>query len=87
MGDLLVRGGQVLDVGTGQYAENTDVRIESGAIVEIGTELSAPEVVPRLDARGRTVLPGMIDCHVHVLATSADLTASAGWPSSGRAHV
>lgn len=82
MSDLLVRGGQVLDVRTGTYAPDTDIRIENGSIVDTGRDLIAPDDVPRLDARGRTVIPGLIDCHVHVLAATADLAETGSMPAS-----
>src|SRR4029077_3422612 len=35
-----------------------------------------------LDVRGMFVMPGLIDCHVHVTAVTADLAAMASWPPS-----
>ncbi len=41
----------------------TDVGIEDGRIVQLGGEMTAPT---EIDARGRYVLPGGIDGHVHL---------------------
>jgi predicted amidohydrolase YtcJ len=46
-----------------------DVRIESGTIAEIGEDLRASG--PTLDARRGELLPGLIDHHIHLLATAA----------------
>jgi imidazolonepropionase-like amidohydrolase len=70
---LLVSGGRYLDVVAGEWRDG-DVRIVDGRIVEIGPELGPSPGVETLDASGRYVLPGLIDCHVHVTAVTADLT-------------
>ncbi len=67
MTQVVVTGGSVLDVTAGQW-QAVDVRIDGGRIVEVGTGLSTRAV----DARGRYVIPGLIDAHVHVTAFSAD---------------
>jgi imidazolonepropionase-like amidohydrolase len=61
-------GGQVLD-GTGAPAAPGDVAVQDGRVVEVGTGLDGDEVV---DCSGATVLPGLFDCHVHVLMSGVD---------------
>ncbi len=61
-------GGKVLD-GTGAPAAPADVVIEDGRIVEVGSGLDGDEVV---DCTGATVLPGLFDCHVHVMMSGVD---------------
>src|SRR5690606_9877737 len=46
--------------------ENTDILIQDGKIVEIGSDLSAPEEAYTIDAQGKHVTPGLIDCHSHI---------------------
>src|SRR3954453_8085559 len=62
-------GGQVLD-GTGGPAAPADVAVQDGRIVGVGTGLDGDEVV---DCSGATVLPGLFDCHVHVMLSGVDL--------------
>ena len=62
MARIVFRGGDVLD-GTGASPAPADVVVENGRILEVGTGLDGDEEV---DASGRTVLPGLFDCHVHL---------------------
>jgi N-acyl-D-amino-acid deacylase len=62
-GDLLVRGGTLVD-GTGAPARAADVRIRGGVIAEVGARL-APDGETVVDAGGAFVAPGFIDCHTH----------------------
>ena len=55
-------GGQVFD-GTGKPPQHVDLALADGNIVEVGTDLTGDEVI---DCTGRTLLPGFIDCHVHM---------------------
>ncbi len=81
-GDLLLHGADLLDPVAGQYTEGVDVLVRDGRVVEVGPRLRAGAHVPRLDASGRRLLPGLVDCHVHVTAATADLGALTGWPAS-----
>jgi N-acyl-D-aspartate/D-glutamate deacylase len=63
MGDLLVRGGLVVD-GTGAPARAADVRVRGGRVAEVGPGLR-PEGERVLDAAGGYVTPGFIDIHTH----------------------
>jgi N-acyl-D-amino-acid deacylase len=63
MGDLLIRGGTVID-GTGAPAVRADVRVRNGVIAEVGPDLRGDGEV-ELDAGGAHVAPGFIDIHTH----------------------
>ncbi|MDQ2673929.1 MAG: amidohydrolase family protein, partial [Chloroflexota bacterium] len=64
----LFTGGRVLD-GTGADVADADLVVEDGRIVEIGTGLDGDDSV---DVSGRTILPGLFDCHTHVVVSSID---------------
>src|SRR6476620_5755203 len=81
MSTMLVTGGQVLDVATGELNERDIVSVD-GRIVEVGTDVRAPDGAEVIDARGLVVMPGLIDAHVHVTVATADLSAISTWPVS-----
>jgi len=60
MADLVVRGGHVV---TPEGPRTADITVEDGRISAIAPEL--PGAQTEIDARGLTVLPGLIDVHVH----------------------
>lgn len=68
--DLVIRGGSVLDPAQGVNRE-LDVAIRAGKIAALGANLSGAKTI---DARGKLVVPGLIDIHVH--ARDAGLPAS-----------
>jgi imidazolonepropionase-like amidohydrolase len=49
--------------GTGAEAADADVVLEDGRIVDVGPGLDGDDGV---DVSGRTLLPGLFDCHVHL---------------------
>ncbi len=61
--DLVVRHGMLVIPGIGSVS--ADVGITGGRIVALGEELSGP-ARETLDARGKVVLPGIFDPHVHI---------------------
>ena len=79
MSDLIVEGANVLDVETGTYAERT-VAIIAGRFTDDLEPRNRDTTV--LQAHGSYLLPGLIDCHVHVTAAEADLSQLRTWPRS-----
>jgi imidazolonepropionase-like amidohydrolase len=77
--------GLFLDVETGQYREG-DLRVDDGIVTQAGVRIAAPPDAQRIDLGGAFVLPGLIDCHVHVMASTADLADLARWPVTYNAH-
>ncbi len=60
--DLSLTGGRIVNVLSGEILE-ADVAVAGGRIASVGPRREAREVV---DARGKTLLPGLIDAHVHL---------------------
>jgi imidazolonepropionase-like amidohydrolase len=75
---IVFSGGRLFD-GTGAPPADGDVVIADGRIVEVGTGLDGDEAV---DCRGKTIVPGLFDCHVHVTANGPDLLLALNKPFS-----
>lgn len=82
MAGLLLTGAALLDLGSGEVRRGSSVRVEGDRIVEVATEgeLTAGDDVTRIDCGGLTLLPGLIDAHVHAVLTTLDLAALARRP-------
>ncbi len=63
--NLFIRGGTVITITEGDLPD-TDVYIKDGRIAGIGQNLEAPEGVRVIEARGRFVMPGILDDHSHM---------------------
>jgi imidazolonepropionase-like amidohydrolase len=63
---LLLRNARLFD-GTGTAPEpGIDLLIEGDRIIAVGRGLITRDGVEEFDLDGRMVLPGLIDCHVHI---------------------
>jgi imidazolonepropionase-like amidohydrolase len=78
----LFTGGRVLDADEGVLHDGLDVLVTGDTITAVGTSLDAPSDVIEVPLAGRTMMPGLIDCHVHVVAESLDLWSNMTAPSS-----
>jgi imidazolonepropionase-like amidohydrolase len=65
----VVNADRMLDVRSGQMIGRPSILIRDGHIVEIasnGASVNAPADAKRIDLPGLTLLPGLIDMHVHL---------------------
>lgn len=68
-GEVLIRNATVLTAVRGTLT-NTDILIRGGKIARIGKGLSAAAGAMVIDATGKFVSPGIIDCHSHTMLDS-----------------
>jgi imidazolonepropionase-like amidohydrolase len=85
---LVIQGGSVIDTRTGGALEDRTVIIADGRITRVGPgkEVSIPPDAKIVDARGRWILPGLIDMHVH-RAGRPDLVSLALYVANGVTSV
>ncbi len=73
---IIVKSARLLDVRKGAYIEKAAVWIEGERITEVGPASDvishAPKDAKLIDLGGMTVLPGLIDCHTHIMARIPD---------------
>jgi imidazolonepropionase-like amidohydrolase len=82
MSAVLFTGGQLLDPEAGTLDDNVEVLVVGDRIALIGPGLEAPADARRIALGGRTLMPGMIDAHVHVVAEKLDLWQNVLAPDS-----
>jgi imidazolonepropionase-like amidohydrolase len=78
----LFTSGRVLDPVKGQLIDGLQVLVEGNRIKEVSDAPIRSASAETVDLRGKTLMPGLIDCHVHVAAALVDLKANALAPSS-----
>lgn len=79
--DLVIRGGTVYD-GAGAAPITADVGIRAGTVTTVAAGL--PDGGRTIDARGKWVLPGLLDVHTHY---DAEVLLSPGLAESARHGV
>ena len=62
---VAITGGTVLTVGPQGEIANGTVLIRDGKVVAVGRDVSVPQGAVVIDAKGRYVMPGIIDTHSH----------------------
>jgi imidazolonepropionase-like amidohydrolase len=85
MSDFVITNAQLLDPAAGQRGPGASIRVERDRIVEVAEEGSTrprPDHAEVTNAGGRTLMPGLIDAHVHAAIATMDLAAMARRPPS-----
>jgi imidazolonepropionase-like amidohydrolase len=76
---VLIKAGRLIDVRAGRVLENQGILIEGERIKSVGPlaaiQRSAPTTARIVDLSSATILPGLADCHTHILL-QGDITAA-----------
>jgi imidazolonepropionase-like amidohydrolase len=75
----LFRNAHILDAERGNYLAESSVLVEEDRILEVGGAEVQESRAQSFDLAGLTLMPGLIDAHVHVTAITADLARLAEW--------
>ncbi len=70
--DLLVTGGEVIDPSAGLRGV-MDVAIAGGKIAAVAPSIDAKLALRTISAKGRLVMPSLVDMHAHVLVNGYDM--------------
>src|SRR5690606_38570029 len=68
--------------GTPGVIENATIVIDRNRISAVGPSSSVqiPSGARRIDVKGKTIIPGLVDVHAHLGGESSGLLAQASWP-------
>lgn len=78
MAELALLNANVLDVEAGELIGERTVHVDGGRIAEIGTG-PAPDADETIDLEGLTLMPGLVDGHVHVTAATPNFPLLNTW--------
>jgi imidazolonepropionase-like amidohydrolase len=73
---IAVHAGRLIDVRSGRVTTNTYILVAKDRIVGIAN--SAPANIQTIDLSKYTVVPGLIDCHAHLLGNPKDQSTASG---------
>ncbi len=63
---IVLHAARLLDIESGKLITPGEVLVQGERIAEVGTEVKRPEGAEVIDLGDRTLLPGLIDAHVHL---------------------
>lgn len=81
MASTLFTNARIVDGTAPEAGAPVSVLVEGGTIREVGKAVSSAKAKV-VDLKGKTLMPGLIDAHVHVVAGVADLGKNAQLPDS-----
>ena len=82
MTTIHLKGGALFDAEAPELLEGHEVLVEDDRIVEVSDKPIKAKADHVLDLAGRALLPGLIDCHVHVNSVVVGFAALERLPSS-----
>jgi Tol biopolymer transport system component/imidazolonepropionase-like amidohydrolase len=80
-GSIVLHGARVITMKKDEVIEEADVVITGNRIAAIGPvgKVAIPSGARTFDARGKTIIPGLIDTHAHLHYSSFELFPDAKW--------
>jgi len=81
MASTLFTNARIVDGTAPEAGTPVSVLVEGGTIREVGKSVASAKAKV-VDLKGKTLMPGLIDAHVHVIAGVADLGRNAALPDS-----
>lgn len=79
---VLFKNGALLDPVHPELLEGHDVLVENGVIKEVSDKPLTAASARIIDLKGKTIMPGLIDLHGHVLATQLNLSTQGVLPDA-----
>jgi imidazolonepropionase-like amidohydrolase len=83
---ILFQNAAIVDGSADRARPGMSVLVADGKIAEVSEKVITSASARIVDLKGRTLMPGLIDCHVHVTAAMTNLGQNAMLPDSYLAH-
>ena len=81
MGSYVFENARLLDGTTEQGLHDRFVRVSDGLVAEVSDKPIKDSNAIRVDLKGKTLMPGLIDCHVHIYSAGEDPQISSRMPN------
>lgn len=82
MSAVLFKNGNLLDPAQPELLEGYDVLVEDGKVKEVSDKPLSSGTARVIDVAGKTIMPGLIDLHGHVMATQLNLSSQGFLPDA-----
>jgi imidazolonepropionase-like amidohydrolase len=73
MTSFLFTGGRFLDPRQDELRDGMEVLVEGNLVREVSDRPITAPTATRIDIGNRTLMPGLIDCHIHIVLTEVNL--------------
>jgi imidazolonepropionase-like amidohydrolase len=80
MTSYLFHGGKFLDPRRDTLIDGVHVLVEDDRVKEVSDRPITASAATRIDLRGRTLMPGLIDAHIHIVMTEVNIHFLDGVP-------
>lgn len=78
-GKVAITGARIITMKGNEVIENGTIIIEKNKIISIGTNINVPADAKIINASGKTIMPGIIDVHGHLRASSDGVSPQQDW--------
>lgn len=78
---IIFRNAAILDPQLGRLLSPRDVAVDGGDIVQVSETPLPADGAQVIDLQGKVMMPGLIDCHVHCMASHLNLGSNAKLPN------
>ncbi len=79
---VVFENARILDGSSPEGEHDRFIHVVGNIIAEVSNGPIRDTQARRIDLRGKTLMPGLIDCHVHVIAAMLDLGRNAALPDA-----
>ncbi|MBO0743138.1 MAG: amidohydrolase family protein, partial [Hyphomicrobiaceae bacterium] len=80
MTQILFRNFQLLEPSNGELVGGHELLVEGGRVRELSATVIKSKDAAVIDCGGRTLMPGLIDCHVHVIHSEVNVRLMEAMP-------
>lgn len=78
-GKIAITNARIITMKGDEVIENGTIVIDQNKIAAIGADVSIPEGARVINASGKTIMPGIIDVHSHLRASSDGVSPQQDW--------